>query len=108
MSRRRNARGTPGRTRRRRRFRTDRCDLAWRRRSQAFSRPRPDPGGMQSDYFYPDLADRRTPQDWADQGAPDLLEQARLKTRELQAETPPQHIPAEVDADIRRRFPIRL
>ena len=65
-------------------------------------------GRMQSDYFYPDLADRRTPQDWADQGAPDLLEQARLKTRELLAEPPPQHIPAEIDADIRRRFPIRL
>ena len=65
-------------------------------------------GRMQSDYFYPDLADRRTPQDWADQGAPDLLEQARLKTHELLAEPPPQHIPEEIDADIRRRFPIRL
>ena len=33
--------------------------------------------------------------DWSDSGAPDLLEQARQKTRELLAEPPPQHIPAE-------------
>ena len=63
---------------------------------------------MQSDYYYPDLADRRTPQQWADSGAPDLLEQAREKTRALMAEPPPRHIPADIDAEIRRRFPIRL
>ena len=65
-------------------------------------------GRMESDYFYPDLADRRTPQDWADSGAPELLEQARLKTRDLLAEPSPQHIPARLDAEIRQRFPIRL
>ena len=63
---------------------------------------------MESDYFYPDLADRRTPQDWADSGSPDLLEQARVRTRELLAEPPPQHIPADIDAEIRLHFPIRL
>ena len=62
---------------------------------------------MQSDYFYPELADRRTPQEWADGGAPDLLEQARVRTGELLAEPPPRHIPADLDGEIRARFPIR-
>ena len=65
-------------------------------------------GRMQSDYYYPDLADRKTPQDWADQGAPDLLTEARQKTRELLAEPPPRHIPGEIDREIRKRFPVRL
>ncbi len=63
---------------------------------------------MQSDYYYPDLADRRTPQDWQDQGAPQLLEQAREKTRELLAAPHPEHLPKEVDKVIRERFPIHL
>ncbi len=63
---------------------------------------------MQSDYYYPDLSDRRTPQDWADKGSPDLLEQARVKTRALLARPLPRHLPKEVDTEIRRRFPIKL
>ncbi|TMV03378.1 methyltransferase [Ruegeria sediminis] len=63
---------------------------------------------MQSDYYYPAMADRRTPQEWAGSNPADLLEQARERTRALLAEPAPRHIPAEVDAEIRRRFPIRL
>jgi len=63
---------------------------------------------MQSDYYYPDLADRRTPQEWADQGAEDLLDAAREKTRALLAEPPPQHIPPELHELIKERYPIRL
>ena len=63
---------------------------------------------MQSDYFYPALGDRRTPQEWQDEGAPDLLEQARVRTEEILAGPPPSHIPAEIDREIRERFPIRL
>ncbi len=63
---------------------------------------------MQSDYFYPALADRRTPQEWAAADDRDLMERARQRTRELLAEPHPSHLPAEVDAEIRGRFPIRL
>ena len=63
---------------------------------------------MQDDYFYPQLADRRTPQEWAESGSPDLLQQARAKTREILAGPRPTHITAETDALIRSEFPIRL
>ncbi len=63
---------------------------------------------MEKDYFYPKLGDRQTPQEWSKAGAPDLLELARDKTAELLAAPPPDHIPADVDREIRRRFPIRL
>jgi trimethylamine--corrinoid protein Co-methyltransferase len=63
---------------------------------------------MESDYYYPALADRRTPQEWAAAPDRDLLEKARARTAELLAAPPPSHIPEEVDAEIRARFPIRL
>ena len=38
---------------------------------------------MQSDYFYPLLGDRATPQEWRKAGATELLERARAKTEEI-------------------------
>ena len=63
---------------------------------------------MQSDYYYPALADRRTPQEWAMSDDRDLLASARERTREILSAPPPDHISPEVDAEIRVRFPIRL
>lgn len=63
---------------------------------------------MESDYFYPQISDRYTPLEWAERGAPDLLEQARLKTRELLAAPAPTHIDPSLDAELRDRFPIKL
>lgn len=63
---------------------------------------------MQSDYFYPVLADRRTPQEWHEQGAPDILAQARAGTGEILDGPHPDHVPDDVDREIRDRFPIRL
>ena len=63
---------------------------------------------MESDYYYPPLADRRTPQEWAAAPDKDLLEKARVRTQELLAAPLPSHIPAEIDAEIRKRFPIHV
>jgi trimethylamine--corrinoid protein Co-methyltransferase len=63
---------------------------------------------MESDYFYPAMADRRTPQEWAAAPDKDLLERARIRTRELLSAPPPTHISDEVDRDVRAHFPIRL
>lgn len=62
---------------------------------------------MESDYFYPALADRRTPQEWAAAPDKDLLERARIKTRELLSMPAPSHISGKLDQEIRSRFPIR-
>ena len=63
---------------------------------------------MESDYFYPALADRRTPQEWASADDGDLLERARQRTAEMLAAPHPMHISPETDRDIRARFPIYL
>ncbi|MYJ51379.1 MAG: trimethylamine methyltransferase family protein, partial [Gammaproteobacteria bacterium] len=49
-------------------------------------------GRMQSDYFYPQLADRNTPQEWQEKGSPDILEIARRKTREILDGPDPGHL----------------
>ena len=63
---------------------------------------------MQSDYYYPTMGDRRTPQEWCDSGAADLLSQARERTRELLAQPLPRHVPDKIDRAIRQVFPIKL
>ena len=63
---------------------------------------------MESDYFYPALADRRTPQEWASADDGDLLERARQRTAEMLAAPHPMHISPETDREIRARFPIYL
>ena len=65
-------------------------------------------GRMQDDYFYPLIGDRTTPQEWADNNAPDLLDAARERTRALLAEPHPKHISERLDQEIRNRFPIRF
>ena len=63
---------------------------------------------MQTDYFYPSLGDRTTPEEWSERGADDLLEIARRKTEQLLASPEPTHIDDATDAAVRARFPIRL
>lgn len=63
---------------------------------------------METDYVYPAVGDRSTPQDWADAGGPDLLERARQRTAELLAAPVPDHLSAEADRAIRRRYRIHL
>ncbi|MEL7116763.1 MAG: trimethylamine methyltransferase family protein, partial [Pseudomonadota bacterium] len=58
-------------------------------------------GRMQSDYYYPSLADRRTPQDWAVAEDTDLMAKARARTHNLLSAPPPDHICGSLDARIR-------
>lgn len=63
---------------------------------------------MQSDFLYPDLADRRTPDAWAAAGAPDIRQPARDRARAILASHFPAHLPPELDAALRARFDIHL
>ncbi len=63
---------------------------------------------MESEYIYPRVGDRSSPGDWAAQGAPDVRARAKLQARETLSGHFPSHIPAEIDAVIRERYPIRL
>ena len=62
-------------------------------------------GRMESDYYYPAMADRDTPQAWADAGTRPLLQRARQTTRAI-LEGDPNPVFGEGIADaIRKRFP---
>ncbi|MBV8343073.1 MAG: trimethylamine methyltransferase family protein [Gammaproteobacteria bacterium] len=63
---------------------------------------------MQSAYLYPVVGDRRSPNEWAEQGALDVTRRAEKKVREILASHFPAHVPEPVDAQIRARFPVRL
>ncbi|MFT5113122.1 MAG: trimethylamine--corrinoid protein Co-methyltransferase [Parasphingorhabdus sp.] len=63
---------------------------------------------MQSDFLYPDIADRQNFEEWEKAGAHDIREIAKQKTREILDNHYPDHIPGEMDAAIRRQFDIRL
>jgi trimethylamine--corrinoid protein Co-methyltransferase len=63
---------------------------------------------MQSEYLYPDIADRVTPGAWEELGRTTLYEQANSRVREMLTDYYPQYISAAADARIRKQFPIRL
>lgn len=63
---------------------------------------------MQSEYLYPDLADRRTPGEWEESGREDILELARVKTQKIMSSHYPEYIQLDVDKKIRDKFDIRL
>jgi trimethylamine--corrinoid protein Co-methyltransferase len=63
---------------------------------------------MQTEYLYPAVGDRRSPNEWTEQGSLDVLQRAAAKVQDILAHHYPAHIPEAVDAAIRREFPVRL
>ncbi len=63
---------------------------------------------MQTEYLYPGVGDRKSPNEWTDQGALDVAARAEQKVREILAHHYPAHVAEAVDAEIRRRWPVKL
>jgi trimethylamine--corrinoid protein Co-methyltransferase len=63
---------------------------------------------MQTEYQYPQLADRGTYDDWRDGGKRDIYELAHEKVESLLSSHYPVYIDPAADAKIRERFPIML
>lgn len=63
---------------------------------------------MQTDFLYPRLADRRDPEEWQAAGAPDIRQPAKARAREILDTHFPAPIPANIEAEIRAEFDIRL
>lgn len=63
---------------------------------------------MQSEYLYPEVADRLTPGAWEELGSKTLYEQAHERVGEMLAGYYPSYIDSAADKRIRDRFPIRL
>ena len=63
---------------------------------------------MRSAYLYPEIGDRLSPDEWLLQDCPSVLDRAKNKVKEVLEGPLPSHISPEVDALIRRDFPILL
>jgi trimethylamine--corrinoid protein Co-methyltransferase len=63
---------------------------------------------MESEYHYPPLSDRRTPEQWQSEGGRTMLDRARDYVEETLDSHYPEHVSPELDAKIRERFDIRL
>lgn len=63
---------------------------------------------MESEYVYPTVGDRLSPDDWKERGSTDMWERARHRVRDLLSSHYPQYIDPERDTMIRDRFDIQL
>ena len=63
---------------------------------------------MQTEYLYPSVGDRRSPNDWIERGSTDVLQRAAKQVEEILSTHFPSHVPEAIDAEIRRRFPVKL
>ena len=63
---------------------------------------------MQSEYIYPDLADRSGPKEWEEQGKPVLVNEARAKVTAILAQGDTEVLDAEIDARLLARFDLPL
>jgi trimethylamine--corrinoid protein Co-methyltransferase len=63
---------------------------------------------MQTEYLYPEVADRRTAGEWEVTGKQDVSELAHHKVKEILSGHYPEYIGPAADRRIRERFPIRL
>jgi len=63
---------------------------------------------MQTEYTYPLVGDRLSPDDWIDAGAKDVKQRAHEYVTETLATHYPAHIDVEVESRIRDTYPIRL
>jgi trimethylamine--corrinoid protein Co-methyltransferase len=63
---------------------------------------------MQTEYVYPMVGDRRSPNDWRERGASDVVDRAVEKTRDILRKHYPRHVSEAVDDEIRERFRVML
>ena len=63
---------------------------------------------MQTEYFYPTIGDRLSPKEWEAEGRTIMIDRAIKEKDRILEEHFPDHISAELDAEIRRKFDIKL
>lgn len=63
---------------------------------------------MTTEYFYPRLGDRQSISNWLTSGAKTVWDRARARVTEIEASPAPDHLPADIEAAIRARLPIKL
>lgn len=59
---------------------------------------------MQTEYFYPAIADRFSPKEWNEKGRPDILSRAVAEKKKILSSHFPRHVPKAIDDRLRARF----
>nr|WP_316652228.1 trimethylamine methyltransferase family protein [uncultured Gellertiella sp.] len=63
---------------------------------------------MKKEYIYPDIGDRKSPNEWNEMGRHNVVERAAKRVNDILSTHYPDHVSAELDAEIRARYPVRL
>ena len=63
---------------------------------------------MQSEYIYPDLADRSSPKEWEEKGKPVLVDEATAKIAAILAKGDNEVLDVEINARLLARFDLLL
>ena len=63
---------------------------------------------MQSDFLYPEISDRRTPDEWTEAGSPTIRNSALARTKQILRNHYPEHISISTEQAIRERYDIHL
>lgn len=63
---------------------------------------------MQREYIYPEIGDRKSPNEWAEQGRTSIVDRAIKKTAVILKSHHPHPVSRAVDEAIRAKLPIRL
>ena len=63
---------------------------------------------MQTEYIYPNLGDRTSPKEWAENGKPDLLLKAKERTKDLLSTPIKDELHPSLRKEINQKFPIHL
>ena len=59
---------------------------------------------MQTEYAYPELGDRSSPKEWAENGKPDIVERAIAEKCRILENNFPRHVSKEIDDRVRATF----
>lgn len=63
---------------------------------------------LETDYLYPDLADRSAMGIWEEEGSIDMMVRAQQSVKQVLSTHYPDHLEPKIDAAIRSKFPIML
>ncbi len=63
---------------------------------------------MNSDFIYPDIADRSSVEEWLANGQPDIITKASIRAKTIIDKPLVPYIPAAIDQVIRDQYDIRL
>jgi trimethylamine--corrinoid protein Co-methyltransferase len=63
---------------------------------------------MEKEYLYPNLSNREDINSWQAAGSQDIYQAAKIKVQEILSNHDRRYIDADIDAQIRARFPIQV